>query len=728
MKIMFGLKTMAIMWMLKEGRGMVDTLLKINLFFPSRLLQYQDQCTQREMFLMRKNHLDFKSLALALAMDKVKLEDYILNQLEKQYGGHYAKKVEDRLLCYLHKLETVLPGDTYIDKILKKGSPVTEDERLLLEVITSDSMTIATTLKNLLHCDVASCSLDNVSTSSKYGKSRMENSQTSQSILHYSSSKALLKSAEAKTPLECQPEVFRGEEEADKDVSKDSPLLFENDNVRRNQQTEEDQDKMEEESTVKEREEISQRSIERIQEVTSSPQFCSKHQRWVNSILQQCPDECSEELLLQATVSSSPPLFQSSSSTTTSQDLTPSDLVPCPPDQHHAAQAREQVNPGDKLSSGSLGSARDTSQREPLPQPSSSRDTLLPVLLSPVVQLINIASVRGINRTFKLHKATPNQFTRSSNKQAASATSLDRFTSGNDAILQGAMEDSTFNQPETLAPTVPPKTTQVQTAPVSQDASTSTSCQPPTRKSFSRLSRKVGRACSNTRHSQALDRFSQNHSAEQFKMAPITFRTSCPPFPYDVNVTGHPTQDSSASTCQSGTLSSVCTANQIPFLTESSRQVVPESSVKHHPQTLNTTSFQRTLLCSTDVSTTSNSICMAVRSETNRVQRAQPRLSLTSQVILLHSKLLQPYVSLTRLSAQKCYEVTKGRSSSKFVEPMVRGSNDEDKERRKENEGDADSSFDLNTLYSSYSSNGGSEDSLNCDPDYKPRIKKKRLL
>lgn len=30
------------------------------------------------MFLMRKNHLDFKSLALALAMDKIKLEDYIL--------------------------------------------------------------------------------------------------------------------------------------------------------------------------------------------------------------------------------------------------------------------------------------------------------------------------------------------------------------------------------------------------------------------------------------------------------------------------------------------------------------------------------------------------------------------------------------------------------------------------------------------------------------------------
>lgn len=37
--------------------------------------------------------------------------------MEEQYGEHYAQKVEDRLLHYLHELETVLPGDTYIDKV-----------------------------------------------------------------------------------------------------------------------------------------------------------------------------------------------------------------------------------------------------------------------------------------------------------------------------------------------------------------------------------------------------------------------------------------------------------------------------------------------------------------------------------------------------------------------------------------------------------------------------------
>ena len=41
---------------------------------------------------------------------------------------------------------------TYVAQILKKQSPVTEEEKLLLEVITSDSTTIAATLRKLLHC------------------------------------------------------------------------------------------------------------------------------------------------------------------------------------------------------------------------------------------------------------------------------------------------------------------------------------------------------------------------------------------------------------------------------------------------------------------------------------------------------------------------------------------------------------------------------------------------
>uniref|UniRef100_G3N5L5 TERF1-interacting nuclear factor 2 N-terminal domain-containing protein n=1 Tax=Gasterosteus aculeatus TaxID=69293 RepID=G3N5L5_GASAC len=67
--------------------------------------------SQREMFLMRKNHLDFKTLAQALAMNKDKLEYYVANQMEEQYGERYAQKVEDRLLHYLQELEAALPGD-----------------------------------------------------------------------------------------------------------------------------------------------------------------------------------------------------------------------------------------------------------------------------------------------------------------------------------------------------------------------------------------------------------------------------------------------------------------------------------------------------------------------------------------------------------------------------------------------------------------------------------------
>lgn len=480
----------------------------------------------------------------------------------------------------------------------------------------------------------------------------------------------------------------------------------------------------EEESGQKEKEEISQSSSGCSQEVASSPQFCSKHQRWVNSILRECPDECSEELLLQANVSSSPPLFQSSSSSSSSQDLTPSDLIPCPPNQEHppsqtstrvltAAQA--SGSPESKLSSGPPASANSSPQMVPLPQPSSSKDTLLPPMLSPVVRLIDIASVRGNYLTFKPYKASLNNFTMSSKEQTASSSSHQVLTSSH--FFTSVNKESTFNQPETVSPANPSNTRhKLQTAPVSQDASASTSYQPPTWQSFSRLSRKYRRACAARGHSQALDRFSQNLLTEQFRMAPSTFEMSCLPL----------THPASTSAAQSGTISSICTDNQIPISTNSTQEVFPQKSIKPHPQKHSTSPLQpKTLPCTTVVSCTSNSDCLAVRSEISRVCRAQLRLSLQSQVVLLQSKLLQPFVNLTRLSMEECHQMTEGSSSIRHVQSVEQGGNsDNNEEGSREEEEHADSSFDLNTLYSSYSSSSDSEDT---DPDYKPRIKKKRL-
>ncbi|KAM7396340.1 hypothetical protein PAMP_019385 [Pampus punctatissimus] len=655
MKIIFGLKTMVIMWMLKEGRGMVDTVFKIIQFFPSKLPQYQNQCSQHKMFLMTKNHLDFKTLAQTLAVDKDKLEDYIKNQIEEQYGEHYAQKIEDRLLHYLHELETVLPRDTYIDKILKKESPVTDEEKLLLEVITSDSTTIAATLQKLLHCDVASCRPISASRGAE-----MKSPQLQKAVLYARSSKALLRS-----------HVIGGKDAA-QNVSKGNHFLLEEDesnlgvlisdrgvkNVASvldgeegNASEETGKVGEEEESSEKEKEEISQISSKCSQEVASFPQFCSKHQRWVKSILQECPDEHSEGLLLQPNVSSSPALFQSSSSTSSSQDLTPSGLIPCPPKQQHPpsqtsihlstpAQTSEQGNPKDKLSSGPPGSAKGSCQMEP--QSSSSKETLLPARLSPVVRLIDIASIRGICSTFKPHEVFPNHFTISGTKQAASTPSPQVLTSSQ--CPTSGNKESTFDQPETMAPANPLNTTyNVQTAPVSQHESASTRCQPSTVQSFSRFS---------------------NRSAEQLD-----------------------------------------------------------------PLTHNTTPLQsKTLPCSTVVSCTSNSDYLAVGSETSRVCRAQLRLSLQSQAVLLHSKLLQPYVSLTRLSLQECHQLTEERSLIRRVQSVERGSHNDNEKRRREEEEDADSSFDINKLYSSHSSSCDSEDAPDSDLDYKPCIRKKRRL
>ncbi|KAM4573665.1 uncharacterized protein PAE49_008419 [Odontesthes bonariensis] len=656
MKIMFGLKTMVTMWMLKEGQGMVDTVSKIGQFFPNKVPHYQDHCSQREMFLMRKNHLDFKSLAQTLAIDKGRLEDYIKNQMEEQYGEQYAQKLEDRLLHYLRELESVLPGDTYIDKILKKQSPVTEEEKLLLEVITSDSTTIAATLRKLLHCDVATCRPARISQSPESGKRGVEISHLSNPFLCGSSSKALLKPGEARTPFEFQPEVFRRSKDGSRELLEDSPVLFGNDysDFEEHQQPEEAVKKVEEESGDK--------------KVTSCPQFCSKHQRWVKSILRGCPDNCSEELLHQTNVSSSPLLFQSSSSTSSSQDLTPSDLVPCHPHQppsqtssclHTAAEVCGPGDPGDEPSSGSPAAAK-----EHLPQPPLATDTLLPHLLSPVVRLVDIASSCKCYPTAKSHQVYPGHLTLSCSKQAPSSSSPQARTSGS--------KESMFVLPEIYP--------NVQAAPGPQNVPVSTSRQPFTQRTFSKLSRRFRQACPTTRNSQALT----NNS----------------------NVSDAAKHNYSASTSQSENLSSVCS--------ELSLQVIRRNFVRPHPQAHITSASQsETLPHATVVSSTSNSDCLPVLSETSRIQKDQ-----LSRVVLLQSNRLEPCVSLTRMSTEECLRATKGRASASLKESV----------ERKEMEENADSSFDVNSLYSSDSSSSDCEDSLHYDPNYRPHIKKKTLI
>lgn len=41
-----------IMWMLRERRGMVETMLKINQFFPNKLPQYQGQCVSVQYIII----------------------------------------------------------------------------------------------------------------------------------------------------------------------------------------------------------------------------------------------------------------------------------------------------------------------------------------------------------------------------------------------------------------------------------------------------------------------------------------------------------------------------------------------------------------------------------------------------------------------------------------------------------------------------------------------------
>ncbi|XP_028306050.1 uncharacterized protein LOC114465321 [Gouania willdenowi] len=296
MKIMFGIKTLVIMWMLREEERMIETVLKIIQFFPNKLPQYQHQCSHQEMFLMRRNHRDFKDFALVLALDKDRRHHYIQTQLQEQYGERYAQKVEERLLQYLHQLEAAQPADTYVDRIMKKNSPVTEDEKLLLDVITSDCTEITATLKNLLHCDATSCH------SVTQGNAEMS---------------PLSKSEVATKPSDVESVGFSGDEDRPSAVGRQQSF-----------------------SESPDQDGISKR-----------PHFCSRHQRWVTSILQECQDDGPKANVS----SSSSPLLFSSASSASSQDLTPSGLVPSltalPPqtDGHIPETEKTDEKPEDRL-------------------------------------------------------------------------------------------------------------------------------------------------------------------------------------------------------------------------------------------------------------------------------------------------------------------------------------------------------------------------------------------
>ncbi|XP_041650849.1 uncharacterized protein LOC121514686 [Cheilinus undulatus] len=613
MKIMFGLKTMVVMQMLREGRGMVDTVFKINQYFPSKLPQYQDQCSQHQMFLMRRNNLEFKTFAQELAMDKDKLKDYAKNQMEEEYGESYAQKVEDRLLHYLHRLDTVLPGDTYIDKVQKKQSPVSEEEKLLLEIISSDTATIATTLRKLLQCDVASC-----------------------------------------CPDDNDPDLRRHHQ------SKGNG------------------------------------------EASPSPQFCSKHQRWVRNILQHCPDECSEEMRLQANVSSSPTLFHSSSSGSSSGDLTPSGLIPLPSNGQHppsqtsthlqtAALLSEPANSNKQISGSTVTSGTESQN--------VSGNALQQQLLSPVVQLVDIASIPGFLSIFKSQQVPPNH-----NLQETSNASPHIRSSGDVAIYQETMKDTSFSQPGALKS--PPYS--ANEASISSDLANVIFCQPETRRHSFRPFRKCRLA-----GSQPLGSISRNPSAQ------TTFRNSCPLLPEYHNNSKSSSQDCPSTSSQSGTQSSSSPAYKTPLSSDSSQEVSTENTLTSH----------RLSQSLTIISSSSDSRCLSVRSDTSQVQTASLRLSLRSQAVLLQSKLLQPCVSLVRLSRQECYGGTVWRSSPTHLQPEGQDSSgDSSQESRMEDSEDEDPSFDVNVLFSSFSSSSDSENPLDCDPDYKPWIKKKRLL
>ncbi|XP_034031566.1 uncharacterized protein LOC117515201 isoform X2 [Thalassophryne amazonica] len=653
------------------------------------------------MFLMRRNHSDFKALTQMLAMDQDKLKDYIKNQMEQQYGRRYAQKVEDRLLDYLCQLEAVLPRQTYIGTLLQMDHPLSEEERRLLHVIGCDCSTMAAAVHTLLHTGVGSSS-----------PAQREPEQET-SLLQLNSSKTFPRSAG---------------DQAAQDVSKDSPHLFDDEDsqLERRPATdgsscdtlgprqvddggltnvavppqEESHSHMSE--VKKKAEQQGQVNAESVQDVMSpSPQFCSRHERWVDSILQECPDDCSEELLLHKNTSVSPPLFQSLSSAPSSHDLTPSDLSPCSSVQQHlppqtsfhhqvSSQTSEQGNSKDTPMSGS---AVLRSQREP--RPGSQ-------VMSPLVRLVDIASVKGVYQEYRSQRPSPSNFTMSTKEHTPSASTA--VIRASPSHRNPTNKDSDSAQTQTVSPSTRTTTTDRRhTLPVSHVPTTSACCPPPASRSSSRLSQKL-KQFSGHRHSGSPGLYSQKPLPDSFEKAPPTLQTTSPLSPTESTSCG----------------SQVTPGSKTPVSLFGGHLAKP-SSGKVHQVTISVQSQYDLRPCEPQTQPLSMLMFSALNSPSDsvRTSRTTLRLSRQSQAVLLQSKLLQPCVRLTRLDPQDHHMVAKTRSSV----PGKVLLEEEDKE-----ESLLDSSFDVAALYSSYSSGSDSEDARDTDPDYKPRIKKKRLF
>ncbi|KAI4903301.1 hypothetical protein NFI96_031852 [Prochilodus magdalenae] len=154
MKIMFGLKTLVIMWMLWDDQSMDNVTDKITKLFPDNLPQYQ-RSSHRHKALMQRTQQDFISFAQSLARNPDMRQAYIRDLIEEQYGERYALKLEERLLHYLEELDKALPQPTCIDQVLRQPWPQGEGEELLQQLLACNTAAQPTALKRLLRCAMA---------------------------------------------------------------------------------------------------------------------------------------------------------------------------------------------------------------------------------------------------------------------------------------------------------------------------------------------------------------------------------------------------------------------------------------------------------------------------------------------------------------------------------------------------------------------------------------------
>uniref|UniRef100_A0A8C4SKE7 Uncharacterized LOC114658118 n=1 Tax=Erpetoichthys calabaricus TaxID=27687 RepID=A0A8C4SKE7_ERPCA len=135
-KISIGLKAKIILNMFESQKHLLDIVNLLNDFFPEEFF-LDSLATKRDVQKVKPCHQQFRMLILKMLHDENFRQQYIQNDLKKEYGELFTAALEKRLIEYFERLESVLP-EPELSKFMVSEIEIdslNEEEMILTELL-----------------------------------------------------------------------------------------------------------------------------------------------------------------------------------------------------------------------------------------------------------------------------------------------------------------------------------------------------------------------------------------------------------------------------------------------------------------------------------------------------------------------------------------------------------------------------------------------------------------